>query len=287
MPKFAAQIDTMTIPVKGLVPEGGTAFPVSPVQGQFFHRTDQVRVYQYLGGSWHQIAPAGAPPASSVTYSGSAGLSATDVEAALDELDTEKASASHVHQAISIGFTPGGGFSATNVAAALAELESEKATPAQVTAAINAVVDAAPGTLDTLNELAAALGDDPNFATTMTNALAGKAPTGHGHALTDANITGVLPVAKGGTGGTTAEQARSYLLAPGAVSLSNPNALVAGVWSASIAHNMNSENVGVFFKENATKESLVLDYKSVDANNVQIRADVAFAANAVSVKIVV
>lgn len=43
-----------------------------------------------------------------------------------------------------------------------------------VDARIALVVDAAPATLDTLNELAAALGDDPNFATTMTNALAAK-----------------------------------------------------------------------------------------------------------------
>ena len=38
------------------------------------------------------------------------------------------------------------------------------------------LVDSAPSTLDTLNELAQALDDDPNFATTMTNALASKAP---------------------------------------------------------------------------------------------------------------
>ena len=37
--------------------------------------------------------------------------------------------------------------------------------------AVSALVDAAPSTLDTLNELAAALGDDANFATTITNAL--------------------------------------------------------------------------------------------------------------------
>lgn len=35
-----------------------------------------------------------------------------------------------------------------------------------------AILDSAPGALDTLNELAAALGDDPNFATTVTNAIA-------------------------------------------------------------------------------------------------------------------
>lgn len=44
-------------------------------------------------------------------------------------------------------------------------------------AAVSAVVDSAPAALDTLNELAAALGDDENFATTVTNALATKAPT--------------------------------------------------------------------------------------------------------------
>ncbi len=39
-----------------------------------------------------------------------------------------------------------------------------------------ALVDSSPEVLDTLNELAAALGNDPNFATTITNALAGKQP---------------------------------------------------------------------------------------------------------------
>ncbi|MEP8732935.1 phage tail protein [Enterobacter hormaechei] len=48
------------------------------------------------------------------------------------------------------------------------------ATTAFVKSAIAALVDSSPGALDTLNELAAALGNDPNFATTVTNALAGK-----------------------------------------------------------------------------------------------------------------
>ena len=48
------------------------------------------------------------------------------------------------------------------------------ANTAFVMAAIAALVDSSPDALNTLNELAAALGNDPNFATTMTNALAGK-----------------------------------------------------------------------------------------------------------------
>lgn len=47
---------------------------------------------------------------------------------------------------------------------------------ALIAAAVAALVDSSPAALDTLNELAAALGDDPNFATTITNLLAGKQP---------------------------------------------------------------------------------------------------------------
>ena len=50
------------------------------------------------------------------------------------------------------------------------------ATQTYVNTQISNLVDSAPSTLDTLNELAAALGDDPNFATTVTNSIASKVP---------------------------------------------------------------------------------------------------------------
>lgn len=60
----------------------------------------------------------------------------------------------------------------------LAGLLTNKAVhPAGVKAVIDALLDGTPGALDTLNELAAALGDDANYAATITTALAGKAPT--------------------------------------------------------------------------------------------------------------
>jgi hypothetical protein len=59
------------------------------------------------------------------------------------------------------------------------------ATTATVDARFEEIIGQAPSTLDTLNELAAALGDDPNFATTVTNSLAGKAPLVHGHVIGD------------------------------------------------------------------------------------------------------
>jgi hypothetical protein len=60
------------------------------------------------------------------------------------------------------------------------------ATTQYVTTAIDNLVDTAPSTLNTLNELAAALGDDVNFSTTVTNSIATKLP------LAGGTLTGAL-----------------------------------------------------------------------------------------------
>ena len=60
------------------------------------------------------------------------------------------------------------------------------ATTAYVTTAIGNLVDSAPGALDTLNELAAALGDDASFSSTVTTQLATKLP------LAGGTLTGAL-----------------------------------------------------------------------------------------------
>ncbi|MGK7245357.1 phage tail protein [Buttiauxella agrestis] len=73
------------------------------------------------------------------------------------------------------------------------------ANTAFVRAAIAALINSSPGTLDTLSELAAALGNDANFATTMTNALAAKAP------LASPVLTGT-PMAPTAVAGTSTQQ---------------------------------------------------------------------------------
>jgi len=59
------------------------------------------------------------------------------------------------------------------------------ATEEYVGDAVSSLIASAPETLDTLNELAAALGDDENFATTVTNAISAKADSEHTHVVAD------------------------------------------------------------------------------------------------------
>ena len=73
---------------------------------------------------------------------------------------------------------------------------NDAARKVDVDNAVANLVDSAPGTLDTLNELAAALGDDPDFATTITNSIATKLPLAGGTmtgaiAMSTNKITGV------------------------------------------------------------------------------------------------
>lgn len=60
------------------------------------------------------------------------------------------------------------------------------ATQTYVNTQVSNLVDSAPGALDTLNELAAAIGDDANFSTTITNSIAAKLP------LAGGTLTGTL-----------------------------------------------------------------------------------------------
>src|SRR6056300_1954243 len=78
------------------------------------------------------------------------------------------------------------GKSVTVATATAGDNDTTVASTAFVSTAIANLADSAPATLDTLNELAAALGDDANFSTTVTNSIASKAP------LASPTFTGTL-----------------------------------------------------------------------------------------------
>jgi hypothetical protein len=79
---------------------------------------------------------------------------------------------------------------------------TQVATTEFVTGAVNNLIASAPGALNTLDELAAALGDDANFATTVTNSLAAKAP------IASPTFTGTVTVAASGIAFTDGTQTK-------------------------------------------------------------------------------
>jgi hypothetical protein len=88
----------------------------------------------------------------------------------------------------------------TAQATAIATAKSEAI--ADATAQVAAVIASAPGALDTLDELAAALGDDANFASTVTTSLGLKAP------LNAPTFTGTVTVAAAGVAFTDGTQTK-------------------------------------------------------------------------------
>jgi hypothetical protein len=72
--------------------------------------------------------------------------------------------------------TSAGVVTGTTTTQAASDNTTKLASTAYVTTALANLSDSAPSTLNTLNQLAAALGDDANYATTTTNAIAGKLP---------------------------------------------------------------------------------------------------------------
>ena len=73
-----------------------------------------------------------------------------------------------------------------------ADTNNLKAAKDYTDSKVAALVDSAPETLDTLNELSAALGDDPNFAATMATNLGNKADKNHGHSNATTSAAGFM-----------------------------------------------------------------------------------------------
>ena len=92
---------------------------------------------------------------------------------------------------------------------------------------IDAIVGSAPGTLDTLQELGAALGDDPNFATTLTTSIATKLP------LVGGTITGPLQLTTGPL----------QLTAPGTPTITSPTSIIINADSGNGIINFSGSKV--------------------------------------------
>lgn len=158
--------------------------PSSPNEGQAWFDTTSGIFYVYYDGFW--VEPASAGPV------GPPGVVAATAPVTYDSLTQTVAidqSAISIAQSQVTGLTAAlsGKASATDLSghesdttsvhgiADTSLLATKSYADASAAAAAAGLVDSAPSTLDTLNELAAALGDDPNFATTVSTQIGNKA----------------------------------------------------------------------------------------------------------------
>jgi hypothetical protein len=100
----------------------------------------------------------------------------TTLQTNIDALSTAAATARTALQTALQTAIDANALTSTNAETALGtrldSLELDPVTKTYVDAAVTNLIDAAPGVLDTLNEIAAAIGDDENFVTTITNNIA-------------------------------------------------------------------------------------------------------------------
>jgi len=171
----------------------GTA-PVAPSEGDlWFDNVTTGQLYTYVGSSWLSTAGITTLEFSSVGDLGDVDL-VTNAPTDGQTLIWDSVNSKFIPADVAVDFT--GYATETYVNTSISTASSNYATSAQgaladtalqttdltgyatetyVGTAISNLIDSAPGALDTLNELAAALGDDANFATTTANAISLKA----------------------------------------------------------------------------------------------------------------
>jgi hypothetical protein len=147
------------------------------------------------------------------------------------------------------------------------------ATTSYVTTQINNLINGAPGVLDTLDELAAALGDDANFATTVTNSIAGKVSKA-GDTMTGNLITTGLTV---GNGVATGRQPYGPL-ANANIVLNSSAADSSGVCGIEFlsGNNYPSDGASIYFQNNAgggsERAKLTLRVENDQEDFIELRA---------------
>ena len=143
------------------------------------------------------------------------------------------------------------------------------ATTAFVNTAVSNLVSSAPGTLDTLNELAAALGNDPNFATTIATDIGAKLDSNSADYVKSLSISGTtITVTKGdNTTSTLTTQDTTYTLPDattstlGGVIVGDGLSVTNGTISVDDQLPTQTNNSGKFLTTNGTTAS----WSTVDA----------------------
>ena len=189
-------------------------------------------------------------------------------------------------------------------------ISTKIATTAFVQGEISSLIGGAPAALNTLNELAEAIGDDASYATGITTSLAGKSPTAGNTGLTTVGTiatgvwqgtaisttyiantsgtnTGDEPNASTTTKGivelaTTTEAktstSGSLAITPAGIRAMNYVEAIGGATSVTVTHNLGSKNVIVQMYDTSTFETVYADVVRTTTNAITVN----FAASPIA-----
>lgn len=171
---------------------------------------------------------------------------------------------------------------------------------AAISRAINGLMNGAPGALDTLKELADAMGNDPNFAATITNKLSGKVDKITGKGLSTEDFTTALlnklnGIAVGANAYIHPSTHPATMIVEDTTHRWLTDALIAS-WNARtrkysatigngslttipLTHNLNTTDIAITIKEVASNTIVYTDIQIVDANRINLLFAVAPTSN--------
>ena len=167
----------------GSVSEGGGGSlevsqtpPDSPSEGDIWYNSTTGQTFVYYDSFWVENIAGIAGPAGPTGTSGIVAQSLEPSSTSVLWLDTDEDGVG-----IPLGGTAGQVLAKVDSGAFNTEwvdVYTPEQTDTAIATAVSNLVDSAPSVLDTLNELSAALNDDPNFSTTVATALAALVPSG-------------------------------------------------------------------------------------------------------------
>ena len=204
--------------------------PINPDPSALWYNTLEARPYVFYDNFWVELVPTVQGPPGPIGQTGV--VSATSPLVYDSNSRTMSISSQALFTSPSLTGTP------VAPTATAGTSTTQIATTAFVRNEVASIIDSAPSTLDTLNELAAALGDDPNFATTIVTSIATKADASHTHTI--ANVTNlqtslnaksdkIQPIAaKTGAYTVQASDNESLITCNGTFSITAPSGVFSG-----------------------------------------------------------
>lgn len=260
MPTFGQAVRLNQIPVVGIVPETSAGAPANPRDGQLWVDTTgtkpKLKVWDAEYGDWTRWDFAKTHAAGSVGTAELADASVTPAKvsgltaAVITDFTTAVRAITLDQFAVPVAAVALNGQRLTGLATPTDA--GDAATKGYVDTSVSDLVNAAPATLDTLKELAYALGDDANFATTVATRIG--------------TVEGRVTTLEG--------RKRGYAQTLGAV---------AAGGTVVVNHEQGTEDVIVQVRNTATRDLEYVGVNITDANTVTISADIAYGANALRV----